>query len=89
LGFGLGLFDGSLTGKLSTDILVTVWDQPESLFNNEKVVGGSAEVALRYSITDNFSGFVSANAKTRGWAAGDPYLDENFSVRIGINYELK
>lgn len=89
LGFGLGLFDGSLTGKLSTDILVTVWDQPESLFNNEKVVGGSAEVALRYSITDNFSGFVSANAKTRGWAAGNPYLDENFSVRIGINYELK
>jgi hypothetical protein len=89
LGFGLGLYDGWLTEKISTDIRMNVWDQPESFFGEEKIAGASADVTVRYSFTENLAGFLSVSGKTNGWQAGDPYLKENASAKIGISYSLK
>lgn len=89
MGFGLGLEDVWFSEKISGDIIADVWDQPVSFFGDERVAGGSGKVNIRYSVSDNFSAYVSISAKTKGWQAGDPYLKQNTSVQIGISYVLK
>lgn len=87
-GFGLGLCDIKFSEKFSSDMKANVWKQPERFFGENMITGGAGMIKLRYSITDNFSGYFSVSGKTKGWLAGNPYLDENASFQIGLNYDL-
>lgn len=89
MGFGLGLEDVWFSKKIKGDIKAAVWDQPVAFFGEDRVAGGSGKVTLRYSVSDVFSICVSVSAKTKGWQAGNPYLKENASVKVGISYELR
>ena len=87
-GIGLGLYNFKLNEKTESDFTLNIWNQPESFFNNKMIMGGLVNVNARYYFRKNFAGFVSVAGKTQGWAIGNPYLENNFSVRLGLNYNI-
>jgi hypothetical protein len=77
--------------KIQFSTLLSVWQQPknQSYYDEESAVGGSLQVDASYKVSKNFSAFASVIGKTKGWVAGSPYLNDNLSLRAGINYSLK
>jgi hypothetical protein len=88
LGIGVGLYNYQLSRKLETDVALIVWNQPNSFLDAKKTTGGQISVVTRYALTDNWSMYLSMAGKTRGWVMGDPYLRSNFSLQLGVNYQL-
>jgi hypothetical protein len=88
LGLGLGLLNYGFSGKLEADFIANFWDQPESFSGSGKITGGALSLTTRYFFGDSFSGSLSLTGKTKGWIAGNPYLDNNVSVQLSIGYNL-
>lgn len=88
-GIGVGLFNYKLTEKIESDAKLNVWNQPKSFFDNTKVLGGQLELSTRYALNDHFNAFISVSGKTKGWTLANPYLNENISVQLGVNYNIR
>jgi hypothetical protein len=84
----LGLFNYGISGNLEADFIANFWDQPESFSGSGKITGGALNLTTRYLFGDSFSGSLSLTGKTKGWIAGNPYLDNNVSVQLSIGYNL-
>lgn len=87
-GAGLGLFNYKLSEKIETDFTASFWNQPVSFFETKNSSGGAVRITTNYLLTHTFSGFISVNAKSKGWLIGNPYLESNLSVQAGIKYNL-
>jgi hypothetical protein len=87
-GIGLGLYNLKLNEKIESDFTLNMWNQPESFFDNKMIFGGLVNVNTKYYFRKNFAGFVSFVGKTQGWAIGNPYLENNISVQLGLNYNI-
>jgi hypothetical protein len=63
-----------------------VWLQPEDQqFDTRKgKVGGLVSLKLERPLSERYDGFVELEAKTDGWVAGNVYLEDNVSVRLGF-----
>lgn len=87
-GIGLGLYNFKITPKIESDITLNVWEQPTMFYGSHKLVGGSLGVKLNYNFSPAFSAYISGVGKTDGWMLGNPYLKNNISAQIGLNYNL-
>lgn len=87
-GLGVALYNYPVSKKWSGDIAVSLWEQPRSFFETERIKGGKVDVTAKYSFNKNLQAFISFSAKTDGWQIGDPYLKKNESFQIGINYAM-
>ncbi len=87
-GLDLGLYNKPLARHLEADVLIRLWSQPKSFFNDSKESGGALQADLRYLITRYLALNLAFNAKTRGWQIGSPYLDSNVSSHLGLCYSL-
>ncbi len=66
------------------------WQQPENQLyeDRQKRVGGL--LALKLAPTfKNFTPYLDFSLKTKGWVAANPYLDENFTIRIGGQWKFE
>lgn len=88
-GLGTGLYNYKLSEKLESDITINLWSQPRTFFDNTNVLGGQISVATKYYLNKYFAGFISICGKTKGWAISNPYLQDNVSVQLGLNYSLR
>ncbi|GAA4439055.1 hypothetical protein GCM10023188_35040 [Pontibacter saemangeumensis] len=92
-GLEIGLLEKALDkrDRLQGSLVLHAWVQPEnqSFFDEKGKAGGAAELNLKYSLGRHFSSFVNVAGKTRGWQAGNPYLNKNVSARVGLNYDLR
>jgi len=72
--------------RFNTNINVAGWLQPKNqMFAADKAVLGMAiGVQPRFDITKRFSMMADLSYKTKGWVFGNPYLDENFTFRLGF-----
>ncbi|NCU04628.1 MAG: hypothetical protein GXC73_11635, partial [Chitinophagaceae bacterium] len=63
-----------------------LWLQPkDQLYADEKAkAGGLLQVRGLYRAGKQLLLFAEAEAKTDGWVAGNPYLDANLTVRMGV-----
>lgn len=63
-----------------------LWLQPkDQLYAAEKAkAGGLLQVRVLYRAGKQLLLFAEAEAKTEGWVAGNPYLDTNLTVRMGV-----
>ncbi len=69
---------------------VNLWQQPseQSFYDLEGKFGGAIELQSSYHFAKGFSANIVAGYKSAGWMIGTPYLDQRFSLRLGINYYL-
>jgi hypothetical protein len=69
---------------------VSLWTQPEnqSFYDDKGEFGGALELQAGYELGKGFSAELSALYKSSGWMMGNPYLDDKFSFRVGVRYDL-
>lgn len=72
----------SLTGNFRA----MAWVQPEDqlFFSDNGQVGGLVSLQTSYHSKSPFQPYIEVEAKSKGWVAGTPYLNEKVSARIGV-----
>lgn len=62
------------------------WLQPrgQEFYTEAAAPGGLVAVKLGFPANRHMEMFVEVEAKTAGWVAGNVYLDENVSTRVGV-----
>jgi len=75
---------------LVIDARGSAWLQPERLRfdSGHRVPGGLASLRASWGGPRTIEPYLEVEAKTRGWVAGDVYLDRNLSVRTGLIVRL-
>jgi hypothetical protein len=68
---------------------VMFWMQPDDFYASKGNAGGLLRVKTAYSMNDQWKIYTTVEGKTKGWVAGNPFLDANFSVRTGIYARLR
>ena len=63
-----------------------MWLQPENqLFKTSSIQpGGLVAFSLSHSLSNGLSGYLELEGKTRGWVAGNSYLDSSIAGRFGL-----
>jgi hypothetical protein len=77
-----------LTAKtLPLTVRTMLWLQPkDQMFDTDKgQAGGLLYAQLRSPKTKTWQPYLEVEAKTKGWVAGNPFLDANFTVRAGVS----
>lgn len=65
-----------------------LWLQPyqQKFWTTEKETGGIIKATLSLPLFENLEVFFSPSLKSRGWVAGNVYLDKMFEFRSGVNF---
>jgi len=90
-GVDLGYYDFTpfTNKKVTLSAMVYSWIQPTDFYSEKGKIGGALEIIGQYKLTRNFSSYINVICKSKGWLLGNPYLNENVSVRLGVVYNLK
>lgn len=66
---------------------VGLWLQPEGqrFRTSAADAGGLAALRVRSALSRRVGAFAELEAKTAGWVAGNPYLDRNVTLRVGLS----
>ncbi len=66
------------------------WLQPkDQLFTTTKsAAGGLLQVKGRYPLTKIVAAYAEVEGKTNGWVAGNPYLNKNVTLRMGLFMDI-
>ena len=77
--------------KMSVTPRLDLWLQPEQQqFETSKgKPGGLVSLKLARPFNKRLDSFIELEAKTDGWVAGNVYLDDNVSVRLGLIAHLR
>ncbi len=62
-----------------------LWLQPENFYDRKAAPGGLLRLQGSYALGSMWHIVAVAEGKTKGWAAGNPYLDAKASFRLGIS----
>ncbi len=65
-----------------------LWLQPESFYDKKGAPGGLLRLRTLYSLNNKWRFFTTVEAKSKGWVAGNPFLEANISVRSGISARI-
>ncbi|HMQ47267.1 MAG TPA: hypothetical protein PKA00_07310 [Saprospiraceae bacterium] len=70
---------------------VMAWVQPENegFYASKGQTGGLMQVRAHLPLSDSFNVYAEAEGKTRGWVWANPYLQPNFSLRMGLLLNLE
>jgi hypothetical protein len=76
--------------QMPLSVRTSVWLQPkEQLFyTDESELGGIATIKFNFPTYQRLETFIEMEAKTQGWVAGNVYLGDNISARMGITAKL-
>ncbi len=92
IGLQYGLYNLQPFQNKDIDLGATLnfWSQPENqgFFDDKGAFGGALELQARYALGMGFSTTLSALYKSEGWMIGNPYLEDKFSFRVGVRYDL-
>lgn len=63
------------------------WLQPyqQKFWTTEKESGGLAKATLAFPLLEGLEVFISPSIKSRGWVAGNVYLEKAAELRFGVN----
>lgn len=67
---------------------VSAWLQPyqQKFWTTEKEAGGQLKATVAFPLLENLEIFFSPALKSRGWIAGNVYLDKMVELRTGVNF---
>jgi len=77
--------------KLRNDLRISLWSQPQALdFSTSKAkIGSHLSIKSKYQWTKALSSYWQMEYKTHGWLAGNVYLSNNFSIRLGLSIDVE
>lgn len=83
------LFIGNKSFFISPRLLL--WSQPKNqdFTTDVSSFGGKAELSVSAKFSKIFYPYLTISAKTKGWVAGDVYLDEKLNARFGIKAYIR
>lgn len=66
---------------------IHIWLQPDKqmFWANSYNPGGLAKIGINYPIYKYLELFIDVSAKTRGWVAGNVYIEKALEIRTGVN----
>ena len=69
---------------------IVLWSQPENqrYADNKARAGGLFGLKVIHETDQRINYYLDVEAKSRGWVAGNPYLDSNLSLRLGACISL-
>jgi hypothetical protein len=75
---------------LPLSVRTALWLQPkdQQFDTGESKLGGIATATLHLPINKQWGTYLEMEAKTQGWVAGNVYLQDNVSVRLGVAVKL-
>lgn len=73
--------------RLKLDASAQLWSQPETFYSESGKFGGRIAVDAKCSF-GRVEPYASLSYKTAGWQAGNVYLDQNFSFRMGLRWRM-
>ncbi len=90
VGLEAQVLDRPLTDWLHLSSRLMLWEQPDdqAFRTTGGSFGGLAGARLAWRLAPWFRPNLEVEAKTTGWVAGNPYLDEVFSARLGFESTL-
>lgn len=64
-----------------------LWMQPfqQKFWTTQKEAGGLIKATLAFPVMESLEVFVSPFLKSRGWVAGNVYLEKAVELRFGVN----
>ncbi len=76
--------------RLPLSVRTSLWLQPraQQFYTNDSELGGIATVKFNLPTGSQWETFIEMEAKTQGWVAGNVYLGDNISVRLGLAVKL-
>lgn len=77
----------NIFGKhLPLSVRTSVWLQPkdQQFYTSKSELGGIAMVKLHFPVYRHMETYVEIEAKSDGWAAGNVYLEDDISLRLGL-----
>ncbi|MBK1441192.1 hypothetical protein JHJ32_14430 [Parapedobacter sp. ISTM3] len=77
-------FDLMGDDRLLLQPMAMLWLQPGEFYDRRARPGGLLRLQGAYSLGNTWRVVATAEAKTAGWVAGNPYLDAKASLRLGI-----
>jgi len=72
--------------NLNIDSRLMFWNQPKNFLFQDTTAsfGGALEVRVAPKLNRWYHPYLDIEAKTKGWLAGNPYQNQNVSVRVGF-----
>jgi hypothetical protein len=61
-----------------------LWMQPINFYSTSAQTGAQLSTKIHISLNNWLGYYISADGKSRGWVAGNPYLKDNFILRFGL-----
>ncbi|HMY66378.1 MAG TPA: hypothetical protein PL163_06995 [Leptospiraceae bacterium] len=81
-------YPGTLLGKkVFWNLGIHLWIQPnqQKFWTAETEAGALAKVSVSVPVSENLEIFLGASLKSRGWVAGNVYLDKAAEIRTGFS----
>lgn len=85
-GYGLQLSVLNYTHHhiLSSDLQLSLWQQPHRYDATSTSLGGALQWKLFCKLSDNLQAYLNIDYKSSGWLLNNPYLQERLSAGIGL-----
>lgn len=87
-GVGLGIFNYQLYDNYFMNLSGNIWNQPIEFMTNAKKFGGAINYKVEYNLKMKFRIYAELGYKSSGWVIGNPYLNDNYTLGFGLNYNL-
>jgi len=89
-GMDLGIFQQAVSKRLELGAVLHTWLQPEtqSFYDKKGKIGGGLQINTGFRFSRNLSASVSLTGKTAGWILGNPFLDDNLGMMVGLRYNV-
>lgn len=62
-----------------------IWMQPQDFYSDKGKPGGLLRLKADRKLNNSWRIFGTLESKTRGWVAGNPFLQSNVSIRAGLS----
>ncbi len=71
--------------------IIHLWTHPKNqeFRTSDDTFGGKMEIYAATELGKKWQQYISVSAKTKGWVAGDVYLNSNLSIRFGTRILIK
>ena len=75
---------------MALSVRTSAWLQPkdQQFYTEDSELGGVATIKLNFPAPRQWESFIEVEAKTKGWLAGNVYLGNDISLRLGVATKL-
>jgi hypothetical protein len=79
-----------IQSKWLTTTKLMLWTQPkdQAFMTSKANFGGQIATKIHYKLNNTLMPYINVSFKTKGWVAGNVFLNQNFDAKIGLTCRL-